>query len=422
VARYVSAFASLIEPGTVVIGRDTRPSGPIFSVVANSVLQFMGFSVVDIGVAATPTVEIMVQELSASGGIIITASHNGPEWNALKFLGPGGEFFSAGVMEELIKIAEEGTGVFEKIGEFGVVKNEEAADAIHIKNILELPVIDREKVSDLKIKVVVDCVNGAGSRIIPSMLRSMNVDVVELFTDTESPFPHNPEPTPANLKELSGAVKENRADMGFACDPDADRLVVCMGDGTILSEELTVALATDFILSKRKGPVAVNVSTSSIMDYICSKHNVRLYRSKVGEAHVVELMKKVEAIIGGEGNGGVIYPELHYGRDAMVGIALILQFLADEGKALEEIIKDYPSFEIVKRKLEDDFTDEQIETAIRKNFDGEIDRTDGIKVIVESGWIHARRSNTEPVVRFIAEASTKEEAETMLDKVMEQLI
>jgi len=422
VARYVSAFASLIEPGTVVIGRDTRPSGPIFSVVANSVLQFMGFSVVDIGVAATPTVEIMVQELSASGGIIITASHNGPEWNALKFLGPGGEFFSADVMEELIKIVEEGTGVFEKIGEFGVVKNEEAADAIHIKNILELPVIDREKVSDLKIKVVVDCVNGAGSRIIPSMLRSMNVDVVELFTDTESPFPHNPEPTPANLKELSGAVKENRADMGFACDPDADRLVVCMGDGTILSEELTVALATDFILSKRKGPVAVNVSTSSIMDYICSKHNVRLYRSKVGEAHVVELMKKVEAIIGGEGNGGVIYPELHYGRDAMVGIALILQFLADEGKALEEIIKDYPSFEIVKRKLEGDFTDEQIETAIRKNFDGEIDRTDGIKVIVESGWIHARRSNTEPVVRFIAEASTKEEAETMLDKVMEQLI
>jgi len=382
----------------------------------------MGFSVVDIGVAATPTVEIMVRELSASGGIIITASHNGPEWNALKFLGPDGEFFSAGVMEELIRVAEKETGVFENVGEFGLIKREEAADAIHIKNILELPVIDREKVSDLRIKVVVDCVNGAGSRIIPSMLRSMNVDVVELFTDMESPFPHNPEPTPANLKELSRAVKENRADMGFACDPDADRLVLCMGDGTILSEELTVALAADFILSKRKGPVVVNVSTSSIMDYICSKHDVQLYRSKVGEAHVVELMKKVEAIIGGEGNGGVIYPELHYGRDAMVGIALILQFMADEGKGPEEIIKDYPHFEIVKRKIEGNFTDEQIETAIGRHFNGEIDRTDGIKVILDGGWIHARKSNTEPVVRFIAEASTREEAEAMLSEVMDELI
>jgi len=415
-SRYTAAFATIIPPGTVVIGRDSRESGPIFSGVVTSVLQLKGFSVIDLGLASTPTVEIMVTELKASGGVIITASHNGPEWNALKFLDSSGEFLSGEEMDRLNGMVAGGGNLYTEVDEIGFVQHEDFADAIHIKKVLELDVVDREVIGGRGLKAVVDCVNGAGSRIIPSLLRSLNVEVVEINTDPEAPFPHEPEPRPENLKDLAVAVKEHGADIGFACDPDADRLVLADSLGNVCSEEMTVVLACDFILSKVKGPVVVNMSTTALVDHVCTRHGVKLYRSRVGEANVVEMMKSTGAVIGGEGNGGVIYPELHYGRDAIVGVALILQSLAESGNKLRDMIAALPDYYMVKKKLHVEMDEEKMKEAVKKAFKGMVNEDDGIRIDMDDGWIHVRRSNTEPIVRVIAEAGSVEDAEGMIDR------
>jgi phosphomannomutase len=413
-ARFSAAYASRLSVGdSVVIGRDTRASGPLIASAVSTALRFRGIGVVDLGIASTPTVEIMVVELGAAGGVIVTASHNGPEWNALKFIDSRGEFLSADAMEGMTSRALGAECLFDGAQRFGSLIANDTGDAVHIRKILDLGRIDREKIAARKLKAVVDCVNGAGSRILPSLLRSLGLVVVELYTDVGAPFPHDPEPRPQNLAELSKAVARERADVGFACDPDGDRLVLVDEAGSVLSEELTLAIAADFVLKMEKGPLVANLSTSRIIDDVGAARGVSVHRSKVGEAHVTALMKETHAAIGGEGNGGVIYPKLHYGRDAMIGAALVLQALAEEGLSLSKKAASLPGYFIVKEKvaLKGDFA--LVEKSLKKRFLGKVTTIDGIRIDMENGWVHLRKSNTEPVVRIIAEARSIEEAQTL---------
>jgi phosphomannomutase len=410
VARFTAAFASAGSGGLVVVGRDTRPSGPILASTVCSTLRFKGITAVDLGVVSTPTVEIMVEELGAHGGVIVTASHNGPAWNALKFLDSTGEFLSATAMEEISRRASSGESLFEAVVSLRPLVSNDTGDAVHIRRILELARIDREAIGARGFRAVVDCVNGAGSRILPALLRALGVTVIELFTDVDAPFPHDPEPRPENLVEVSKAVVREKADIGFACDPDADRLVLIDETGTVCSEELTLALAADFVLQAEKGALVANVSTSRLIEDVGAKHGVPVHRSKVGEAHVVSLMKETRAAVGGEGNGGVIYPPLHYGRDAMVGSALILQALAEQRATLSERVASLPRYFIVKKKVEFGGDFSEVEHSVKNGFSGRLTAIDGIRIDMENEWIHLRKSNTEPVVRIIAEARSLEEA------------
>jgi phosphomannomutase len=415
-SRFTAAFARDLGRGMVVVGRDSRPSGPLIADAVDATLRFAGLAVVDLGIVSTPTVEIMVSELGASGGIVITASHNGPEWNALKFLDPLGEFLGAEEMERIIQLVRSGEPLHPVPGEFGALRRDDSGDAIHIKKILELPLMDREAVSAARFTAAVDCVNGAGSKIVPALLGTLGVDVVELNTDTDKPFPHNPEPRPEHLGDLAAAVARLGADIGFACDPDADRLVLVDETGRVLSEELTLAVAADFVLSRRKGPVVANMSTSRLLDWLGEKHGVPVHRTSVGEANVIAGMKDKGAVIGGEGNGGVIYPDLHYGRDAMVGIALVLQSLAESGMKLGETVSQMPQYHIVKEKVPFRGDLSEVDAALEGEFEGRIDRTDGMRIDMGSGWVHVRASNTEPVVRIIAEAASPEEARVLAQR------
>lgn len=420
-SHFTAAFARGLDRGMVVVGRDSRPSGPLLADAVQATLRFMGLSVVDLGIVSTPTVEIMVTELGAVGGIVITASHNGPEWNALKFLGPRGEFLGSEETDRVIELVRSDDQIPPAPGEPGVLRKDDTGDAVHIKKILELPVIDREAVAARKFTAAVDCVNGAGSRIVPALLGTLGVEVMELNTDPDEPFPHNPEPRPEHLGDLAAAVASSGADIGFACDPDADRLVLVDESGTVLSEELTLAVAADFVLSRQKGPVVANMSTSRLIDWLGEKHGVPVHRTKVGEANVIAGMKGAGAVIGGEGNGGVIYPGLHYGRDAMAGIALVLQSLAESGKRLGEAISEMPGYHIVKEKFPFGGDLSRIGPALAGAFEGRTDDTDGVRIDMEAGWVHVRASNTEPVVRIIAEASSLEEAGSIASRAGEIL-
>ena len=412
-SRFTAAFARDLGGWMVVVGRDSRPSGPCIAEVVGATLRFAGLAVVDLGVVSTPTVEIMVRELGASGGVVITASHNGPEWNALKFLGPLGEFLGVSEMERVIQLVRSDEPLHPAPGEFGALRRDDSGDAVHIKKILELPLIDRETISSARFTAAVDCVNGAGSMIVPALLGALGVDVVELNTDPGKPFPHNPEPRPEHLGDLANAVPSSGADIGFACDPDADRLVLVDGTGAVQSEELTLAVAADFVLTRKKGPVVANMSTSRLLDWLGEKHGVPVYRTSVGEANVIAGMKETGAVIGGEGNGGVIYPDLHYGRDAMAGIALILQSLAESHIKLKDTVSEMPRYHIVKEKVPFRGDLSEVGSALAGEFKGHIDGTDGMRIDMKSGWIHVRASNTEPVVRIIAEAASPEEARTL---------
>jgi len=415
-ARFSAAYASRLSGHLVVVGRDTRASGPLIASAVSTALRFKGITVVDLGIASTPTVEIMAVELGAAGGVVVTASHNGPEWNALKFLDSRGEFLSAAAMEDITKRALGAECLFDAAESFGALVTNDSGDAIHIAKILELGRIDRERIAERKLRAVVDCVNGAGSRILPSLLRSLGLAVVELYTDVEAAFPHDPEPKPQNLMELSKAVVREKADIGFACDPDGDRLVLVDETGSVLSEELTLAIAADLVLREEKGALVANLSTSRVIDDVGAAHGVSVHRSKVGEAHVTALMKETHAAIGGEGNGGVIYPKLHYGRDAMVGAALVLQALAEEGLSLSKKAASLPRYFIVKEKvaLKGDFA--VAEKSLKKMFSGRVTAIDGIRIDMEGGWVHVRKSNTEPVVRIIAEARSVEEARSLVEE------
>jgi len=410
------AFSSVLPEGAVVVGRDTRPSGESLLAAVVAAITATGRECINLDVATTPTVEMMVEKLGAAGGIIVTASHNPVEWNALKFLDQRGIFIRKPEGERLFECYEEKRWRFVDALGTGKITNYERSAREHIDAILNLHAIDVEKLIRRSFKVVVDCINGAGSVIAPDLLRSFGCQVVKINSAPNGDFFRDPEPRPEFLSELAERVREEKADIGFALDPDGDRLALVTEAGEALSEECTLALAVDHVLkTEKRGPVVVNMSTSALIDWVAAQHQARVFRTPVGEAHVVARMIDEKATIGGEGNGGVIYPELHPGRDAMVGMALILQLLADREVSLGGQIGLYPRFFMTKEKvaLGGEFSVDRISTLMKGHGPARIDAQDGLKAIFDDGWCHIRVSNTEGVVRVIAESMSSERTQDL---------
>jgi phosphomannomutase len=409
VTRLTLAFCSILPDGPIVVGRDSRPSGESFQLSAMGAVTATGRDCIDLGVATTPTVELTTDRVGAAGGIIVTASHNPAQWNALKFLDGRGIFIPQEDGERLREVYDGHLFHFADGRSTGLLKRYDTSADEHLDAILALEVIDVDAIRARGFKVVIDCINGAGSQIGPRLLRLLGVDVVEMNCIPNGDFYRDPEPRPDNLGELADRVRAEGADLGLACDPDADRLALVDDTGTALSEEYTLALAVDHVLSRTPGAVVVNMSTSSVVDEVAAKHGVEVLRTPVGEAHVVAKLLDAGAVIGGEGNGGVIYPVLHAGRDAILGMALILQTLAERGTPLSRIVQGYPPFYITKEKveLEGEFSPERISGRIEGLKPVTMDTQDGVKAVFADGWFHLRVSNTEGVVRVIAEAGTE---------------
>jgi phosphomannomutase len=416
ILKYSSAFGMLCKSGKVVLGRDTRASGEMVRSAVVSGLLSTGCEVVDLGVCATPTVEIAVEGLRASGGVIITASHNPIQWNALKFVGADGIFLSEREGRRLTELIENDKikhGGWDKLGK---VKLDDSWTEKHVRRVLGLSHINVQKIKKRRFRVVLDCVNGAGCVISPHLLRALGCKVTELNCKPDGNFAHDPEPIPRNLTSLCQAVIKHKADLGFANDPDVDRLAIVSERGVALGEEATLALTTKFVLSRRpNSKVVANISTSRMIDDIAAEYDSTVYRTKVGEAHVARQLRKVRGVIGGEGNGGVILPELHYGRDALVGMALILQFLAESEKPISQLFSELPRYFMVKRKARLTRNFERNLVRLKKGFSrGRINPLDGIRIDFEDSWLHIRKSNTEPLVRVIAEARSEREASRLI--------
>ena len=418
VARWAAAFGAWLPTGPVVVGRDTRPSGTMLLDAVTAALVSTGHDVVDIGIATTPTTEVAVQESDAVGGVIITASHNPQQWNALKFLQGNGLFLTAAQNREMRACFEQDAGhvTYDRLGQ---VSRRDGADDDHLRMILDAPWLDRGKIAEAGLHAVVDAVEGAGGAIVPRLLEELGVRCTPLYCGLTGDFPHDPEPTPSHLEELVATVRESGADLGFAVDPDVDRLALVDGEGRALSEEMTLVLAADFLLAKTPGDMAVNLSTTGLIEKVAERHDCAVHRTPVGEANVVETLLAEGGILGGEGNGGVIYPTLHAGRDALVGIAMILQSLADKGRTLAELADALPPVVMVKDKVEMEYApdNDRLAEALAELGAGEIDRRDGVKWTGSGTWVHVRPSNTEPVVRVIAEAQDMAAADDLLQRV-----
>ncbi len=413
ISNYATAFGRYVKPGRIVVGRDTRESGTLFLKAVTQGLREANCRAIDLGIVPTPTVLFMVKRLKAKGGISITASHNPIEWNALKFVSSHARFlnqreftaFSRYIKEDRIHIKRQ-----QKLRTAEIIAN--GAD-MHIEKITSIL-----QPSGKIFRVGVDAVDGAGSRALPVLLEKMGCKVFRLNCRFKPVFPRNPEPTPQNIKGLCRLVTEKRLDMGFACDPDCDRLSLVDERGRAVGEENTLVLATDFILSKKRGNVVTNLSTTAVMDYIAGVNNCRLYRTKVGEANVVSKMLKIDAIIGGEGNGGVIYPKINMTRDALVGAAIIMKLLAERDKNLSDIIALYPRFYMIKKKIrisQDQFEIKK-EKIVRK-FKGKVNRLDGLRITAKDYWLHIRPSQTEPLIRIIGESQDKTRIEYYINDI-----
>lgn len=416
VAKYAAAFGTWSNGGTIIIGRDSRVSGELVKTAAIAGLLATGCKIVEIGVVPTPTVEIAVKNLNAHGGIAITASHNPVEWNALKLIGPGGLFLQPQQMDEVLELAHRDNIAYVDWDRLGKVQYYDFAIQNHIDKILELPYLDLDGLRKRNFKVVLDCVNGAGGLIAPKLLAELGCDVVAINEEAHGIFPRNPEPTADNLTELETAVRHHKADVGFAIDPDVDRLAVVSNEGKAIGEEYTLVMAADLILGHKKGPVVVNVSTTMAMDDIASKHKQKCVRTRIGEIHVSSKMKEIHAAIGGEGNGGVILPDMHLGRDAITGMALILQYMLEKKIAISENIQVLPFYIIHKDKIDLDKMDttKVFDKIIKDHGKEKIDLTDGVKIVFNESWIHFRKSNTEPIVRIIAEGKSKKEIDKLI--------
>jgi len=419
-ARWAAALGAWLPSGPVVVGRDSRPTGPMIRDAVCAALASTGHDVVDIGIATTPTVEMAVQETDAVGGIIITASHNPQQWNALKFLEGQGLFLNAAQNAEVREHyeAEDGHVTWEKVG---TVSHEDTADQRHLDAIMNLPWLDRDLIASRKLHAVVDAVEGAGGSIVPAMLELLGVQCTPLGCGLTGQFPHDPEPTPAHLKELRQLVADTKADIGFAVDPDVDRLALVADGGTALSEEVTLVLAVDFVLARQPGNVAVNLSTTGLIETAAAKHGAKVYRTPVGEANVVATLLGEGCVLGGEGNGGVIYPTLHPGRDALVGIAMILQSMAEKDLSLSTMVGELPPVVMVKEKFaaDDVPAGDELKKVLESLGEGAIDDRDGYKWTGPNAWVHVRSSNTEPVVRIIAEAATEDAARALIAQVQQ---
>ncbi len=427
ITRFASAYGTWLKrrnKGTlrVVTGRDARVSGELVTQFVNSSLQCLGIDVTGIGMATTPTVEMAVTGLKAGGGIIITASHNPAQWNALKLLNERGEFLNDYEGREVLAIAEADDYDFATFDNLGTLTTDDSWCEKHIQAVTEMPLVDIAAIKNAGFTVAVDAVNSVGGIVIPRLLKALGVkEVVELYCEPDGIFPHNPEPLPQHLEKISSVVKSSGADLGFVVDPDVDRLAIICEDGTMFGEEYTLVSVSDYVLSNIKGSTVSNMSSSKALKDVTLKHGCSYSSSAVGEVNVVEEMKRVNAVIGGEGNGGVIYPALHYGRDALAGIALFLTHLAKSKVACSTLRRQYPDYFMAKKKLEVDHPVDQDALAARLTEafpDAMTDTRDGIKIDLPSGWIQIRKSNTEPIIRIYSEERSMDMAEKLADKAI----
>jgi len=428
---FTAAFATFLGeslPGKklfVVVGRDARISGSMVNHLVVGTLLGMGVDVLDIGLTTTPTTEMAVTEEGASGGIILTASHNPMHWNALKMLNRKGEFLSAADGERVLAISKKPEFVFAEVNDLGSYKTDDSYIRKHIEKVLALPLVNPEVIRQAHLRVVIDAVNSTGGLAIPALLKALNVNKIDqLYCEPNGLFPHNPEPLPEHLGDICDAVVKNRADVGFVVDPDVDRLAIINELGEPFGEEYTLVAVADYVLQYEKGNTVSNLSSTQALKIITEQAGGKYFASAVGEVNVVELMKEKGAVIGGEGNGGIIYPELHYGRDALVGIALFLTYLVKSGKKCSALRDRYPDFYISKNKIE--FLpgmdiDRILETIIEKYHAYPISTIDGIKIHFDNEWVHLRLSNTEPIIRIYAESDMLNKADNLAKKIINDL-
>jgi phosphomannomutase len=406
---------------TIVVGRDARTTGSMVSAIVVSTLQSLGINVIDLGLATTPTVEVAATGTGSSGGIIVTASHNPANWNALKLLNEKGEFLNSKEGNEVLLIAEKEDYSFAEHDKIGKLVRDTTWGEKHLHLIIHHDMVNTEAIKKAGFKIAVDCINSVGGVVVPDLLNKLGVKEVVLLNGTpDGKFAHNPEPLPGNLKDISGMVIKEKADLGFVVDPDVDRLAIVCEDGSMFGEEYTLVSVADHILARQPGNTVSNMSSSRALKDVTEKHGGEYYTSAVGEINVVEEMKRRNAVIGGEGNGGVIFPAMHYGRDALAGIALFLSLLAERKIKCSELRRSYPDYFMAKTKLElEPGTDiDKILAKVKDHFRKEkIDERDGLRIDTETGWVQIRRSNTEPIIRIYSEASTMAEAEAMAEKV-----
>jgi len=429
VVKFTTAYGAWIarqgDNKTIVLGRDARISGLMVRNLVAATLQSIGMNVIDLGLSTTPTVEMAVKLENAAGGIIITASHNPKEWNALKLLNKDGEFLSAENGQWLLDYAEKNETVYSEINKIGTCTEDNDYINKHINIILEHPLVDVAAITKKNFKIVVDPVNSTGAIAVPALLKALGVeDVTVINEEVNGRFAHNPEPLPENLSELCSVVKKKNASLGIAVDPDVDRLCFVCEDGSLFGEEYTLVAVADYILSHKKGNTVSNLSSTRALKDVTEKHGGEYYPSAVGEVNVVTKMKAVNAVIGGEGNGGVIVPELHYGRDALIGIALFLTHLAKSGKTAKTLRSTYPDYFISKNKIElgEDVNVKHIFEQIKKKYKKQpINTEDGLRVEFDKDWVHLRTSNTEPIIRIYAESHTETMANNIAKRMMEDI-
>ena len=428
--KYAAAYGSWVKQQreknnyTVVVGRDARISGNMMQQLVMNTLIGLGIHVVDLDLSTTPTVEIAVMLEHADGGIILTASHNPKQWNALKLLNHKGEFLDAKEGQKILDIAENENINFSEVDDLGKITSNQAYIDLHIDEILDLPLVDVEAIKKAKFKVVVDGVNSTGGIAVPALLEALGVEPVKLYCDPTGEFPHNPEPLKEHLGDLMNRVVDERADFGIVVDPDVDRLAFVDENGGMFGEEYTLVAVADYVLQHTPGNTVSNMSSSRALRDITEKRNGKYTASAVGEVNVVVKMKETNAVIGGEGNGGIIYPELHYGRDSLVGIALFLSYLADLRISVSALRKTYTSYFMSKKKIQltpQLDVDKLLKAMEVKYATEEINNIDGVKIDFDDNWVHLRKSNTEPIIRIYTEAKSQEEADNLADKIISEI-
>jgi phosphomannomutase len=430
VVKFTAGYAAWAKQNSqneklkIVVGRDARISGEMVSSLVVATLVGMGCNVVNIGLATTPTTEIAVTEENADGGLILTASHNPKQWNALKLLNSKGEFLNAEEGTKVLELAETGDFSFAEVDKLGTI-TEKDYTTIHIQKVLGLHLVDKSAIEAAGFSVAVDAVNSVGGIAMPALMKALGVrNVVEINCEPTGHFAHTPEPLPENLVETSEIIKESQVDVGFVVDPDVDRLVIINEDGSMFSEEYTLAAVSDYVLSQTPGNTVSNLSSSRVLRDVTEKHGQKYTAAAVGEVNVVAKMKETNAIIGGEGNGGVIYPASHYGRDSLVGAALFLTHLAKSGKKCSELRKTYPDYFMSKNKIEltPEIDVDGILSKMKEKYAGEqVTDIDGVKIDFADSWVHLRKSNTEPIIRIYSEAKSVEEAQELAQKIIEEI-
>jgi phosphomannomutase len=432
VVRFSAAFAAWVKNNykgnarpRIALGRDARISGPMVQLLVQGTLQASGIDVLDLGLSTTPTVEVAVTENDCQAGIILTASHNPAQWNALKLLNEKGEFISAADGEELMRLIKTESYSFCEVEDLGQVTEDMESIEKHIELVLKCEGVDAKAIAAANLKVVVDAVNSTGGMAIPAVLKALGVkQIKELYCTPNGDFPHNPEPLPENLKEISALVKAEKADLGIVVDPDVDRLALVCEDGSMFGEEYTLVAVADHVLSYRPGPTVSNLSSSRALRDVTRKHGQEYYASAVGEVNVVNKMKEVKASIGGEGNGGIIDPALHYGRDAILGVALFLTHYVKKGMSMTALKASYPVYAMSKNKIQlspEVDVDALLRSVQETYANEELSTIDGVKIDFKEGWVHLRRSNTEPIIRVYSEAATAAEAEALAGKIMDHV-